>query len=126
MDWTGWNRPSASLDPTLGVRPSPPPFVPVTGDRLPTAAKDKLAHAIDDVTDHLVRAGDPREVARLLEVLLGDGGVLDRTARALRAAGGWADHHGGHGSVGQSLELTAEILAEGRRAAEQMASRGME
>ncbi|MEU4113236.1 DUF317 domain-containing protein [Kitasatospora sp. NPDC028055] len=112
-----------ALDPTLGVRPSPPPFVAVTEDRLPSNTAEQLADRIDDVTTHLLRTTDPAEVRRVAGVITGEGGVLDRSARALRAAGGWALHHGVGGDAGEALRLTAEIVASGREAADHAVGR---
>ncbi|MEU6233668.1 DUF317 domain-containing protein [Kitasatospora sp. NPDC047058] len=112
-----------TLDPTLGVRPSPPPFIAVTGDRLPSNTAEQLAERIDDVTTHLLRATDPAEARRVAGVITGEGGVLDRSTRALRAAGGWALHHRVGGDAGEALRLTAEIVASGREAADHAVGR---
>nr|BEK67577.1 hypothetical protein KPHV_48040 [Kitasatospora purpeofusca] len=107
-----------TLDPTLGVRPSPPPFIAVIDDRLPTNTAEQLAERIDTVTTHLLRTTDPAEARRAAGVITAEGGVLDRSARALRAAGGWALHHRVGGDAGEALRLTAEIVATGREAAD--------
>ncbi|MFE2722819.1 DUF317 domain-containing protein [Kitasatospora sp. NPDC059327] len=112
-----------TLDPTLGVRPSPPPFVAVTGDHLPSNTAEQLAERIDTVTTHLLRATDPAEARRAIGVITGEGGVLDRSARALRAAGGWALHHRVGGDAGEALRLTAEIVASGREVADHAVGR---
>ncbi len=112
-----------TLDPVLGVRPSPPPFVAVTGNRLPSNTAEQLADRIDDVTTHLLRNTDPAEARRVAGVITGEGGVLDRSARALRAAGGWAIHHRVGGDAGEALRLTALIVASGREAADHAVGR---
>ncbi|WP_030458898.1 DUF317 domain-containing protein [Kitasatospora sp. NRRL B-11411] len=95
----------------------------VTGDRLPSNAADQLAERIDEVTTHLLRTTDPAEARRVAGVITGEGGVLDRSARALRAAGGWALHHRVGGDAGEALRLTAEIVASGREAADHAVGR---
>ncbi|MEU3568780.1 DUF317 domain-containing protein [Kitasatospora sp. NPDC036755] len=112
-----------TLAPTLGVRPSPRPFAPVTGELLPSTTAERLAEGIDEVTTHLLRTTDPAEVRRAVGVITGEGGVLDRSARALRAAGGWALHHRVGGDAGEALRLTAEIVASGREAADHAVGR---
>ncbi|WP_149030354.1 MULTISPECIES: DUF317 domain-containing protein [unclassified Kitasatospora] len=49
--------------------------------------------------------------------------MLERSARALRAAGGWAIHHRVGGDAGEALRLTAEIVASGREAADHAVGR---
>ncbi|MEV0530739.1 DUF317 domain-containing protein [Kitasatospora sp. NPDC050463] len=95
----------------------------VTGDRLPSNTAEQLAERIDEVTTHLLRTTDPAEARRVAGVITGEGGVLDRSARALRAAGGWALHHRVGGDAGEALRLTAEIVASGREAADHAVGR---
>ncbi|MFB7906918.1 DUF317 domain-containing protein [Kitasatospora sp. NPDC056076] len=112
-----------TLDPTLGSRPAAPPFIAVTGDRLPSNAAEQLAERIDEVTTHLLHTTDPAEARRVAGVITGEGGVLERSARALRAASGWAIHHRVGGDAGEALRLTAEIIASGREAADHAVGR---
>ncbi|MGV9268399.1 hypothetical protein ACWDRR_27465 [Kitasatospora sp. NPDC003701] len=113
-----------SLDPALGVRPSPPPFVPVTGGRLPSATKDRLAGEIDDIADHVAHAPDPAEAARALDVLVGEGGVMERTVDALRSVSYFTDaQNSRQDEVADSLGFVAEVMSDLRRLANEAVGR---
>jgi hypothetical protein len=113
-----------SLDPALGVRPSPPPFVPVTGGRLPSATRDRLASEIDGVADHVAHAADPAEAARVLDVLVGEGGVMERTIDALRSVSYFTDDQDSRqDEVADSLGFVAEVMSDLRRLANEAVGR---
>ncbi|WP_030458438.1 hypothetical protein [Kitasatospora sp. NRRL B-11411] len=101
-----------ALDESLGVQ-ADVRYVARTGGRMPTDAKTDLEREIYSVEFHLGRAPDLAEAARILDVLVGEDGVIDRTATALRAQGPWAE--GAADGLRDKLAFAAETMSDLRR-----------
>ncbi|MFE2111204.1 DUF317 domain-containing protein [Kitasatospora sp. NPDC059463] len=117
------NSPSTSGQPRSSQSDTAVERHQLDDDRWPSTTARELADRIDDVTTRLVRTTDPAEARRLISAITGEGGVMERSARTLRAAGGWAAQHRIGGDAGESLQLTAAILDAGREAGHHAATR---
>ncbi|MGA5704502.1 hypothetical protein [Peterkaempfera bronchialis] len=112
-----------ALDESLGVR-AEVRFVPQAGGRMATRVKADLEREIDSVAGHVAHASDPAEAARVLDVLVGEGGVMERTIGALRSVSFFTDdQQSRQDEVADSLGFVAEVMSDLRRLAAEAVGR---